>query len=327
MTIGTLAPRIERLSSISARRVLEPDQEVPGQIGDGQVIGDELLSVHDLGLDLTVEQRRTLAYEEIASITEEGIRFESILCAGFSMEIQREPDLTDPWVTYALHELGEETRHSRLFVRLLDQLQPTASNPFNHGVLGFAKRRVLNFITTRPPLFYTMVLAGEEIPDLLQKRSLEHPDTDPFLVQVNRYHRQEEARHLAFARMRLPELWARAPRRHRVAVRRFAPSIIQMQYEGLLHPGIYRAAGLPGWRTWHRIHRSASVTALRHQATRPILQALIEAGAFKPGRIPRGWRRLCGVTRSGQPIAAGVAASEIANDLDRRPRREADREL
>ena len=168
MTTATLAPRIERLSTISARRVLEPDQEVPGEIGDGQVIGDELLSVHDLGMDLTVEQRQTLAREEIASITEEGIRFESILCAGFSMEIQRERDLTDPWVTYALHELGEETRHSRLFVRLLAQLQPTAVNPFNHGVLGFGKHRVLNFITKRPPLFYTMVLAGEEIPDVLQ---------------------------------------------------------------------------------------------------------------------------------------------------------------
>jgi para-aminobenzoate N-oxygenase AurF len=322
MTTATPTPRIERLSAISARRVLEPDQEVPGEIGHGQVIADELLSVHDLGLDLTAEERRTLAREEIASITEEGIRFESILCAGFSILIQRERDLTEPWVTYVLHELGEETRHSRLFVRLLDQLQPTAINPFNHGVMGFGKRRVLNFITKRPVLFYTMVLAGEEIPDLLQKRSLEHPDTDPFLAKVNRYHRQEEARHLAFARMRLPELWARAPWRHRFAVRRLAPSIIQMQYEGLLHPGIYQAAGLPGWRTWHRVHRSASVTALCHQATQPILQELVKAGAFKPGRIPRAWRRLCGVNRSGQPLTAelggrpasgGSPASRVAS--------------
>jgi P-aminobenzoate N-oxygenase AurF len=202
------------------------------------------------------------------------------------MEIQRERDLTDPWVTYALHELGEETRHSRLFIRVLDQLEPTAINPFNHGLVGMVKRRVVALITRRPPLLYTMVLAGEEIPDLLQKRSLEHPDTDPFLANVNRYHRQEEARHLAFARIRLPEIWARAPRRHRFAVRRLAPSIIQAQYEGLLHPGIYHGAGLPGWRTWHRVHRSASVTALRHQATQPILGKLVKAGAFSPGRVP-----------------------------------------
>ena len=53
------------------------------------------------------------------------------------------------------------------------------------------------------------MLAGEEIPDLMQKLASEHPETDPLLAEVNRYHRQEEARHLAFARMRLPELSGR----------------------------------------------------------------------------------------------------------------------
>lgn len=298
---STTAPRIERLSAISARRVLEPDEDVPGAIGAGQVIPDELLSVRDLDLQLTPEQRKVLAREEIAAVTEEGIRFESILCAGFSREIQREPDLTDPWVTYALHELGEETRHSRLFVRLLGQLRPRAVNPYNHGVQGFVKQRVLGFILARPSLFYVMVLAGEEIPDLLQKRTLEHPATDPFLAEVNRYHRQEEARHLAFARLRLPEVWARAPRRHRFAVRRLAPAIIQSQYRGLLHPGIYRAAGLPGWRTSVQVHRSPSVIGLRQDATRPILRTLLEAGAFPRGRVPKTWQTLCGVDRTGAP--------------------------
>jgi hypothetical protein len=304
---ATTTPRIERLSAISARRVIEPDEDVPGAIGDGQIIPDELLSVRDLDLQLTPEQRKVLAREEIAAVTEEGIRFESVLCEGFSREIQREDDLTDPWVTYALHELGEETRHSRLFVRLLGQLRPKAVNPYNHGVQGLIKQRVLSFILARPALFYVMVLAGEEIPDLLQKRTLEHPDTDPFLAQVNRYHRQEEARHLAFARLRLPEVWARAPRRHRFAVRRLAPAIIHSQFRGLLHPGIYRAAGLPGWRTAIEVQRSPSVRQLRQDAIRPILKTLLEAGAFTRGRVPKGWQSLCGVDEKGTPRTYAVA--------------------
>ncbi len=313
---GPVAPRIERLSAISARRVLEPDETVPGQIGEGQIIPDELLSIRDLGLSLTPGQRRVLAREEIAAVTEEGIRFESILCAGFSREIQREPDLTDPWVTYALHELGEETRHSRLFVRLLGQLRPVAINPYNHGVQGFVKGHVLAFILKRPSLFYVMVLAGEEIPDLLQKRTLEHPDTDPFLAQVNRYHRQEEARHLAFARLRLPEIWARAPRRHRFAVRHIAPAIIRSQLRGLLHPGVYRAAGLPGWKTALAVYQSPYAVDLRQQATRPILATLLEAGAFAPGRVPKSWQTLCGVDRRGRsvvtPVTTGSAPGTAA---------------
>ena len=50
-----------------------------------------------------------------------------------------------------------------------------------------------------PAFFCVLVLTGEEVPDLFQKLAGEHPDTDPFIRDVNRYHRAEEARHLAFA--------------------------------------------------------------------------------------------------------------------------------
>jgi P-aminobenzoate N-oxygenase AurF len=294
-----VAQRIERLSSISAKRVIDPDAEVAGTLGSGQVLPDDLLSTRDLGLELSTEQRRRLAAEEVAAITEVGIRFESILISGFGIQIERAADLTDPWVTYALHEIGEETRHSRLFVRLLGQLEATAVNPFERGLLGWFRRRVLDVVIKQPPLFYALVLAGEEIPDLIQKRSSEHPGTDPFLARVSRYHRQEEARHLSFARLRLPELVAAASRRQRAQLRWLAPVIIQAQFEGLLHPGIYRAAGLPGWRTWWRVHRSPSIVQLRNESTRPILREVLAAGAFPAGRVPRGWQRLCGVDRKG----------------------------
>jgi hypothetical protein len=301
MTSATLGSRVERLSAASARRIIDPDRDLPGALGDGQIVADELLSVRDLGLDLTPEQRRRLAAEQIGAITDEGIRFESVLDAGFSFAIMRAPDLTAPWVTYALHEVGEETRHSRMFVRLLGQLRPTAVNPFHRGVPGWIRRRVINRVVQVPPLFFTLVLAGEEIPDLFQKRVSEHPATDPFLAEVNRYHRQEEARHLAFARLRLPELWAAAPRRQRAAVRRLAPFVVRRQYEGLLHPGIYGAVGLPAWRTWAQVHRSPFIEGLLAEACRPILAVLVGAGALQPGRIPRGWRRLCAVDRAGNP--------------------------
>lgn len=302
MATTTLDERIDRLSTLSAKRVIEPDVDVVGSVGSGQVLPDELLSVRDLGLDLTADQRRRLAAEEVAAVADEGIRFESILTAGFSVQIEEAPDLTAPWVVYALHELGEETRHARLFIRLLSQLQPKAKNPFNVGFNGAIKRRIVKFLITRPPLFYTMVLAGEEIPDLHQKRSSEHPDTDPFIAAVNRYHRQEEARHLSFVRMRLPEVMAAATWRQRAQVRWFAPWIIQAQFNGIFHPGIYSAVGLPGWRTWKQVHASRFAIDLRNEATRPILRELIAAGAVRTGRVPRGWRHLSGVDRIGEAL-------------------------
>src|SRR5438105_10479602 len=244
-TMGTrpqpnVEERIERLSTASLKKIIEPDVDVAGEVGPGQILPDELLSVAGLDLDLTPEQRAVLSREEVASITAAGIRFESVLAAGFSMQIVRNRDLTDPQVTYILHELGEETRHSRLFVRLLSQLRPKARNPLEL-FFRVMQRVALPFLLRRPAFFCVLVLTGEEVPDLIQKLAAEHPATDPFIRDVNRYHRAEEARHLAFARMILPGLWKEAGFVERFLVRRVAPLMVGGMFDTLVHPGVYAA--------------------------------------------------------------------------------------
>ncbi|HWH33865.1 MAG TPA: diiron oxygenase [Acidimicrobiales bacterium] len=287
---------IERLSAVSARRVIEPEIALAGEPGGGRLLADDLLSVHGLDLPLSDAQRERLSREEVAAIAEEGTRFEAVLTAGFALQISKAPDLTDPRITYLLHELGEETRHSRLFIRLVSRIGPRAVNPFERGALGWVKHRVVrHLILDRPALLCVLVLAGEEIPDLIQKHMAEHPGTDPFVAAVNRYHRAEEARHLAFARTLLPELLAAAPRGERLLVRHLAPLVIEVMFDSLVHPGVYRSAGLPGWRTWWAVKHSPRRLALRHETTAPVLDAARAAGAFgRRGRPGRRWRRLVG---------------------------------
>lgn len=297
--------RIEKLNTASTRRVINPDTEVTGHVGPGQLVADELLTVAGLDLDLTPEQKAKLSREEVASITDAGIRFEAVLTAGFALQIATTPgSVTDPRIEYLLHEIGEESRHSRLFARLHAQLEPTATNPLSGKVLNFVMNRGVRRIITLPSLLYTLVLAGEEIPDLVQKKTSEHPDTDPFLRDVNKYHRMEEARHLSFARAVLPEIWAEASLAEKVAVRRVAPFVIKGMFETLIHPGVYTSIGLPGWETWKAVNRSPQRIAFRHEALRPVLKALLDAKVFRGGRVPKGWRDLCGVDVSGQPVAA-----------------------
>lgn len=296
----SLAERgIERLSRVSARRVIEPEVELAGVLGEGRLIADDLLSVAGIDVALSDEQRACLSREEVAAIAEEGTRFEAVLTAGFALQMSKAPDLTDPRITYLLHELGEETRHSRLFISVLASIKPQAVNPFERGVLGFAKHRVVrDLILGRPALMCVLVLAGEEIPDLIQKRMAEHPETDPYVAAVNRYHRQEEARHLAFARTMLCELMDAAPRRERFLIRHVAPLIIEVMFDSLVHPGVYRSAGLPGWRTWWAVKHSPERLALRHEATAPVLAAVTAAGTFgRHTRPTRRWRVLVGVSR------------------------------
>jgi hypothetical protein len=293
--------KIERLSAASLRRTIEPDVDVVGEVASGAVLPPELLSVAGLDLDLSPEQMSGLSREEVASIVDAGLRFEAILMAGFSYQLALQRDYTDPRVTYSLHEMGEETRHSRLFARLLGQLRPRARNPLDKRFFRAIQRLGMGAIIRRPALLDVLVLAGEEIPDLLQKQAAEHPDTDLFLAEVNRYHRQEEARHLAFARTVLPEQWRAASWTDRFAVRHVAPLVIRDMFRLLVHPGVYETVGLPGWATWRAVNRSSERVALRHEATRPVLEAMIRAKVFAPGRVPRGWRDLCGIDAEGTP--------------------------
>ncbi|MEO6988543.1 MAG: diiron oxygenase [Aquihabitans sp.] len=296
MASTTIDARVQRLNNISAKRIIEPDIDLPGSVGDGQLLPDELLSVHGLGLDLDAEQRLRLSREEVASILDQGIRFEAILEAGFALRVASARDLTDPRITYLLHEIGEETRHQRIFQRIITQIGPEAKNPLaDNRFLARLERHGNNWLINHPALLFVMVLAGEEIPDLFQKMASEHPDTDPFLAEVNRYHRQEEARHLSFARAMLPELWAEASLADRVAIRRVAPAIIRQLFTFLVHPGVYEEIGLDGWATWKAVNKSPERLAILHEATRPVLAALIDAEIFSSDNIPAGWRDLVGL--------------------------------
>ncbi len=304
-TAVPVVDKVRRLSTASAKRVIEPDVEVPGHVGPGQILPAELLSINGLDLDLTPEQLATLSREEVASITVSGIKFEAVLEAGFAHEIASRREVTDPRVEFLLHEIGEETRHQRLFIRMVKDLEPTAVDPLGASrAVRAAFTAGVHAIAALPSLLYTLVLAGEEIPDLLQKRAAEHPDTDPFIREVNRYHRQEEARHLSYARALLPEIWEQASLAEKVAVRRVAPVIVKGMFDMLVHPGVYESVGLPGWQTWKQVRASDTRVALRHEATRPVLKALLDAGTFRRGRVPKGWRDLCGVDTRGRPVTA-----------------------
>ncbi len=303
--------RIERLSTASLKRIVEPDIDVAGTVGDGQVLPDALLSIADVPeilQALTPEQRRVLSREEFASIVDTGIRFESVLMAGFSMEIVGRRDLTDPRVNYLLHEMGEETRHSRLFVRLLTQINPTAKNPMDRPLVHVVEKIVLPLLMNMPALFCLLVLSGEEVPDLMQKLASEHEDTDPMIKAVSKYHRQEEARHLAFARLLFPEQWAVAGQIERFMVRYLGSRIAIGMFDTIVHPGVYATVGLPAWATWRQVNRSAGRTALRHRALRPLFTQLLDAGVFIGGRIPKGWQRAAGVDRQGRDLVPGVTA-------------------
>jgi hypothetical protein len=302
-----LGSKVDRLNSASSRRPIEPDTHLPwGTLGAGQVLADELLTIEGLVLDgqpvaLDAEQRARLSREEVAAMLTMGVYFEAVLTAGFARQIAEAPDLADPRVTYMLHEIGEEARHSRAFIRLIGELAPTAKNPLDKPALNWFMNKLTRSLAKTEALLLVMVLAGEEIPDHLQKLAADHPDTDPMLAALNRYHRMEEARHLSYARTVLADSWAKAGWIERQRIRVTAPFMIDQLWQAFVHPGVYKTVDLPMWKTWKAVQQLPRRIELRKTVTRPVLAALLDAGAFRRGRIPRGWRSLCGVDRNGVP--------------------------
>jgi hypothetical protein len=299
-----VAQRVERLNTASVRRVIEPEERFDwAELGERQIIPDALLSIDPDEYGLTPEQRAKLSREEVASLLESGVRFETVLISAFALELAESRNLVDPRSTYSLHEMGEETRHSRAFLRLVEHIGPTAPRLMMKGVPAFVRKQVQRSLLRHLPLLYVFVLAGEEIPDLMQKLASEHPETDRLLAEVNRYHRQEEARHLAFARMRLPELQRSASRWERFRMRHTVPFGINELFDSMIDPGVYGTIGLPPMKTWLKANRSPRRLAMRYAACRPILESVIAAGFVEEGRVPRSWRRLCHVDRHGRPLA------------------------
>ena len=88
--------RIERLNRASAR-LIDPDADLPGAVGEGQLLPDELLSIHQLPefQDLTPEQKATLSREEIASIVDAGIA--PLATAATTAAIMAAGSVPAPW--------------------------------------------------------------------------------------------------------------------------------------------------------------------------------------------------------------------------------------
>jgi hypothetical protein len=94
------------------------------------------------------------------------------------------------------------------------------------------------------------MLGGEEVPDLLQKLVAEHPDADDYLRRISLYHRQEEARHLAYARTTVAEHYRSTRWGDRCAVRWLVPGAIAFMFDMMVQPFVYPTIGLPAWKTW-----------------------------------------------------------------------------
>ncbi|HET9896771.1 MAG TPA: diiron oxygenase [Streptosporangiaceae bacterium] len=234
---------------------------------------------------LTPRQRIELGKHEVVSVASAGIFLESVLMRLLARHAYWGDPLSQH-AQYALAELGEETRHTIMFAKMIERLGTPCYSP---GRLILRLGSILASIV-RGPSLWGAILIGEEVIDRLQREVVDDPQIQPLIRMISRIHIVEESRHVSFARAELRRSVAGTPRFallfHRLLLSRIAFILSRI----LINPEVYRSVGLDP-----RQARRAALANHRYQESlryggEKLVAFLTDAGLIGfPGR--RMWRR------------------------------------
>ncbi|WP_031505922.1 AurF N-oxygenase family protein [Streptomyces megasporus] len=233
-----------RLLESSAKHSFDPDRELDwdAPFEEGKWFWPpELVSLYDTPLwrRMSQEQRMDLARHEAASLASLGIWFEIILMQLLVRHIYDKP-LTSAHVRYALTEIEDECRHSKMFARFI-QKAGTPTYPVTR--LHHNLARVLKTVSTTPGSFAATLL-GEEILDWMQRLTFPDERVQPLVRGITRIHVVEEARHVRYAREELRRQMASCPRWEAELTRLGSGESARTMSLSFVNPRVYTDVGL-----------------------------------------------------------------------------------
>jgi P-aminobenzoate N-oxygenase AurF len=280
----------ERLLAASAKHSFDPDTELDWEapFEDGKwYCPEHLVTLYDTPLwrRMSAEQRIDLSRHEMASVCSIGIWFEIILMQLLTRHIfDIRP--TTPHVRYALTEIADECRHSKMFARLISKLGTPVYRPgrFHHNLARFMKT-----ISTTPGSF-TSTLLIEEILDWMQRQTFPDETVQPLVRGVTRIHVIEEARHVRYAREELRRQMVTCPHWQRDLTRLLSGHSAVLVSRSLIHPGVYASVGLDPHEAVAQVRASGHRNEIMRSSARRLTTFFDEIGVIAgPGR--RMWHK------------------------------------
>ncbi len=234
---------------------------------------------------LTHGQQVELSKHEVASLASIGIWFESILMQMLVRHAyHRDPTTAD--IQYAFTEIGDETRHSIMFGKLIKRLDAPYYRPPRHlHWLGAAFKTLSN-----GPLTFGGTLFVEEILDQLQREAMADESVQPLVRAVNRVHVVEEARHMAYAREENAIAWDQLGPIERRWTQFVLGGVAYYTAVGMVNPRVYAHVGLRPREAYAVAQANPHWRETRRWAARKAVATLDEVGMIGgPGRWL--WRR------------------------------------
>ncbi|MFI0903643.1 diiron oxygenase [Streptomyces sioyaensis] len=280
----------ERLLDSSARHSFDPDTELDwdAPLEEGKWFWPpELVSLYDTPLwrKMSLEQQQDLSRHEAASLASLGIWFEIILMQLLVRHIYDKP-VTSAHVRYALTEIADECRHSKMFARMIHKGGAPAY-PVSRVHHNLA--RVLKTVSTTPGSF-ACTLLGEEILDWMQRLTFPDERVQTIVRGVTRIHVVEEARHVRYAREELRRQMITAPRWERELTRISSGEAARVFSLAFVNPDVYPHVGLDRREALTQVRASGHRREVMQSGARRLTDFLDEIGVLR-GVGRRLWRR------------------------------------
>ncbi len=241
--LARTTPKLTALSCI-ARSDSHRLANWPSRVAtDWLAMSEELLPIAGLAVyrELSDEQRWRLALLEASNFFSLNIAGERELMSGLSQRLYKgRPTFIS---NYLQHFLEEENAHTAVFARFC----------LDYGGGIFPDRQIRfprEFLRGEEEfLFFARILIFEEIAHYYNKAIAADPDVWPLARAINRYHAEDESRHIAFGRLQVEEMWERfaaqwsADERRRIG--RYLVQYTTTVLHSYVNPDVYRASGLP----------------------------------------------------------------------------------
>ena len=276
----------ERLLAASAKHSFDPDTELDWEAPFEEGVWfwpPELVSLYDTELwrRMPEEQRIELSRHEAASLCSVGVWFETILMQ-LLLRHTYDLDPTSGHVRYALTEIADECRHSKMFARAVTKMGTPAYRPAR---LDHALGRVLKTVSTTPGSF-TGTLLAEEILDWMQRLTFPDERVQPFVRGVTRIHVVEEARHIRYAREELARQMTSAPRWEIGLTRILGGETARVISRSLISPRVYASVGLDPVQAAEAARTSPHRRDVMRQSAKRLMDFFDEIGLLRGAARP-----------------------------------------
>ena len=281
----------ERLLEASAKHSYDPDTELDwdAPLESGKwFLPERMVSLYGTPIwnRLSEQRRIDLSRHEAASLASAGVWFEVILMQLLARHIY-DMDPRSRHVTYALTEMADECRHSRMFARMVTKLDTPYYGP--GGITRFLGR-VLKTTATTPGAF-TATLLVEEILDRIQRQTFPDETVQPLVRGITRIHVVEEARHVRYAREELRRQMATCPAWERQFTRTVSGEASVVVARALVHPGVYAAVGLNVEEAMRQARQSEHRRETMRWSAEKLTSFLEEIGVIHSALDRAAWRR------------------------------------